>query len=62
MASADYKVIDNLLIPKDAKFNAQFSTNEMAIAYTSHAKYADEINSKKLARNILKRWCKSRAL
>ncbi len=46
MASADYKVIDNLLIPKDAKFNAQFSTNEMAIAYTSHAKYADEINSK----------------
>ncbi len=46
MASADYKVIDNLLIPKDAKFNAQFATNEMAIAYTPHSKYADEINSK----------------
>ena len=46
MASADYKVIDNLLIPNHAKFNAQFATNEMAIAYTSHAKYADEINSK----------------
>lgn len=45
MASADYKVIDNLLIPKDAKFNAQFATNEMAIAYTSKAKYSDEINS-----------------
>lgn len=46
MASADYKVIDNLLIPKDAKFNAQFATNEMAIAYTPHSKYANEINSK----------------
>ncbi len=45
MASADYKVIDNLLIPKDAKFNAQFATNEMAIAFTPHSKYADEINS-----------------
>lgn len=46
MASADYKVIDNLLIPKFAKFNAQFSTNEMVIAFTKNAKYADEINSK----------------
>lgn len=45
MASADYKVIDNLLIPKDAKFNVQFATNEMAIAYTGKAKYADEINA-----------------
>ncbi|EDZ61966.1 ABC-type molybdate transport system, periplasmic component [Sulfurimonas gotlandica GD1] len=45
MASADYKVIDNLLIPKDAKFNVQFATNEMAIAYTSNAKYAKEINA-----------------
>lgn len=46
MASADYKVIDNLLIPKYAKFNAQFSTNEMVIAFTKNAKYANEINSK----------------
>ena len=45
MASADYNVIDNLLIPNHAKFNAQFATNEMAIAYTSKAKYADEINA-----------------
>lgn len=46
MASADYKVIDNLLIPKYAKFNTLFATNEMAIAYTKHSKYANEINSK----------------
>ncbi|MDA3907670.1 MAG: tungstate ABC transporter substrate-binding protein WtpA [Sulfurimonas sp.] len=45
MASADYNVIDNLLIPNHAKFNAQFATNEMAIAYTSKAKYANEINA-----------------
>lgn len=45
MASADYKVIDNLLVPNHAKFNAQFATNEMAIAYTSNAKFANEINS-----------------
>lgn len=45
MASADYKVIDNLMIPKDAKFNAQFATNEMAIAFTEKAKYADQITA-----------------
>ena len=45
MASADYNVINNLLIPHHAKFNAQFATNEMAIAYTAKAKYADEINA-----------------
>jgi len=45
MASAAYKVIDNLLIPAYAKFNVQFATNEMAIAYTEKSKYADEINA-----------------
>jgi molybdate/tungstate transport system substrate-binding protein len=46
MASAAYKVIDNLLIPEYAKFNIQFVTNEMAIAYTDKSKYANEINEK----------------
>lgn len=46
MASADYKVIDNLLIPNHAKFNAKFATNEMVIAYTKNAKYSNEITSK----------------
>jgi len=45
MASAAYKVIDNLLMPDYAKFNVQFVTNEMAIAYTPHSKYAKEINA-----------------
>jgi len=45
MASADYKVIDNLMIPNHAKFNAQFATNEMALVYTEHSKFASEITS-----------------
>jgi molybdate/tungstate transport system substrate-binding protein len=46
MASAAYKVIDNLLIPNYAKFNIHFVTNEMVIAYTPNSKYANEINEK----------------
>ncbi len=45
MASAAYKVIDNLLIPTHAKFNIQFATNEMAIAYTDKSKFSKEINA-----------------
>ncbi|MDQ7031301.1 MAG: tungstate ABC transporter substrate-binding protein WtpA [Desulfonauticus sp.] len=45
MASADYKVISNLLMPNYANFNVLFATNEMAIAYTTHSKYANEINA-----------------
>lgn len=54
MASADYNVIDNLLIPNHAKFNAQFATNEMALAYTPKAKYANEINSQNWPEIFLK--------
>ena len=44
MASADYTVIDNLLIPQYAAWNISFATNEMAIAYRSGAKGAEVIN------------------
>jgi len=54
MASAAYKVIDNLLIPKYAKFNAHFATNELAIVYTDKSKYADEINSKNWPKILLR--------
>ncbi|MCF6172844.1 MAG: tungstate ABC transporter substrate-binding protein WtpA [Campylobacteraceae bacterium] len=54
MAAADYKVINNLLIPKNAKFNAQFATNELAIVYTNKSKYANEINSKNWPRILLR--------
>ena len=45
MASADYRVIDNLLIPKYAKWNILFATNAMVIAYNDKSKYADSINA-----------------
>ena len=54
IASADYKVIDNLLIPDDAKFNVQFATNEMALAYTEKSKYANEINGQNWTDILLK--------
>jgi len=46
LGSADYQVIDNMVIPNHAKFNAQFATNEMIIAYTEKSKFAKEINDK----------------
>lgn len=45
MASADYKVIDNLLIPNYALWNLKFAANEMVIAYTEKSGYANEITS-----------------
>ncbi|RLC94083.1 MAG: tungstate ABC transporter substrate-binding protein WtpA [Chloroflexi bacterium] len=44
MMSADYTVIDNLLIPDFADWNVQFARNRMVIAYTDQAQYANEIN------------------
>ncbi len=46
MASADYAVIDTLLIPKFAEWNIKFAGNEMAIVYTEASKYAKEITDK----------------
>ncbi len=45
MASADYTVIENLLIPVYASWNISFATNEMAIMYRADSRYADRINT-----------------
>ena len=45
MMSADYTVIDELLIPDFADWNIQFARNAMVIAYTDKSKYAAEINT-----------------
>ena len=58
IASADYKVIDNLLIPKHAKFNVQFATNEMAIAYTDNSKFHTEINAENWTEIVLRKGVK----
>lgn len=44
MVSADYRVIDNMLIPEFASWNAIFATNRMVLAYTPISRYAEEIN------------------
>ncbi len=46
MASADYAVIDNMLISKYADWNIRFVSNEMSIVFTEKSRFAKEINSK----------------
>lgn len=45
MASADYLVIDNLLIPDHADWNIRFAGNEMAIVYGPNSRRAAEIDA-----------------
>lgn len=53
-ASADYKVIDDMLIPDHTDFNIKFAGNEMAIVYTEKSKFADEITTKNWYKILLK--------
>lgn len=46
MASADYKVIDKLLVPDYADWNIRFATNQLVLCYTDKSAYADEVNAK----------------
>jgi molybdate/tungstate transport system substrate-binding protein len=56
MASADYSVIDNLLrSTNNAKFNALFATNSMAIVFTDKSRYANKINQKNWPLILLKK-------
>lgn len=42
--SADYKIIDQMLIPHYATWNIPFAGNEMAIVYNEKSKYSNKIN------------------
>ncbi len=42
---ADYRVIDQLLIPEFAEWNIRFARNEIVVAYTDRSRYADEVNA-----------------
>lgn len=59
MASADYEVIDNLLIPDYAKFNARFAVNEMVLAYTEKSRYSHEITASNWPDILLRKGVKS---
>jgi molybdate/tungstate transport system substrate-binding protein len=45
MVSADYKVIDNNLIPEFADWNIRFATNQLVLCYTDQSRYADQITA-----------------
>jgi len=45
IASADYKVIDELLIPEFASWSIRFATNEIVIAFREESRYSSEIDS-----------------
>lgn len=45
MASADYTVIDQLLIPNYADWNIRFATNRLVLCYTDKSRYADQVNA-----------------
>ncbi len=45
LGSADYRVVENLLMLDMAKFNIQFATNEMAIAYTDKSLMSEVITA-----------------
>jgi len=55
MASADYAVIDNMLIPAYADWNIQFVSNELSIVYSPKSRYASEINSKNWFEILMKK-------
>ncbi len=42
--SADYDVINTMLIPQYAEWNIKFAGNEMALVYNEHSKYNNNIN------------------
>ena len=46
LASADYAVIDNMLIPKYASYNIRFVTNEMCIVYNGKSRYGAQLTQR----------------
>ncbi len=45
MASADFTVIDGMLIPEYANWNIRFATNRLVLCYTDKSKYAGDRGS-----------------
>jgi molybdate/tungstate transport system substrate-binding protein len=45
IASADYMVIDGLIIPEYASWSIKFATNEIVIAFREESRYSSEIDS-----------------
>jgi molybdate/tungstate transport system substrate-binding protein len=54
MASADYTVINQLLIPEHTDWSIKFASNEMVIVYNDKSRCANEINSSNWYNILLK--------
>lgn len=55
VASADYAVFDQLMIPKNTDWYVMFARNEMVLCYTDKSKSASEINAKNWTDILLKK-------
>ena len=44
MASADYRIIDKLLIPEYAEWDVRFAYNQMVLCYTDSSRYSEEVS------------------
>jgi molybdate/tungstate transport system substrate-binding protein len=45
VATADYRVIENILLPHHATYNIKFTTNEVVLAHLEHSKYTAEVTA-----------------
>lgn len=45
LMTADYRLINDMMMPSYADFNIAFASNKMVLAYTDKSKHSDEINS-----------------
>ncbi len=54
MASADYTIINRMLIPDYADWNIKFAGNEMVIGYHEQSRYADQVNENNWYEILLK--------
>ncbi len=57
-ASADYTLINNMLIPKFTNKNFKFASNEMVICYTNKNRFSKNINSDNWYKILMKKGVK----
>ena len=44
LMTADYRLINDMMMPSYTEFNIAFTSNKMVLAYTDRSRYSDEIN------------------
>ena len=54
LMTADYRLINDMMMPSYAEFNIAFASNRMVLAYTDKSRYSDEINSENWFKILVK--------